>query len=385
MNILLVSPYYSPGVGGSSRLLQDVIDHLHGQGHRVEVLTYGLDPSRNFLEFDKKQPYSIHRVFPQRLPGGSSLAMLSRLLLLAHARRYDVILSGVAFPSAILVSIIHRLTRIAYAVYAMSEDVTCVEGSKTKRFLLTAALRKSRRNMVISRFTQSKVEELGVKPERVSLIPPGIDAEPYLHISPEEVKTLQRRYGLEGKRVILTVGRLAARKGHDMIVRALPQLMGEVPNLCYLVVGKGDPSELKELAASNGVADRLTIVDYVADADLPALYHLCDIYAMVSRWDPVTKEVEGFGIVYLEAAACGKPCVAGSAGGSGDAVQDGVTGFVVEPTDVGEITEALRSLLVSPRKAVAMGKAGRARVLKDFDRSRLLAAVETCLMAGCTQ
>lgn len=91
MKILLVSPYYSPGVGGSSRLLQDIVDFLHRRGHEIQVLTYGAPPSETWREFDRQQPYPIHRIAWQRLPGMSSLLMLKRVILLTAGRRFDVI------------------------------------------------------------------------------------------------------------------------------------------------------------------------------------------------------------------------------------------------------------------------------------------------------
>ena len=167
-----------------------------------------------------------------------------------------------------------------------------------------------------------------------------------------------------------------------MVVRALPRLIRDIPDLHYLVVGKGDPDDLKALAASEGVADRITIVDYVSEGDLPTLYHLCDLYAMVSRWDPITKEVEGFGICYLEAGACGKPCVAGSVGGCGDAVEDGVTGLVVDPTDNDAVYEALRALLTDPDRSHVMGQAGRRRVKDLFTKEDTLCSTQKVLTSS---
>ena len=189
------------------------------------------------------------------------------------------------------------------------------------------------------------------------------------------MEALRARLGVQKRPLILTVARLTARKGHDMIIRSLPELCRQVPSLHYLIVGHGDPADLRALAEAGGVADHVTFVDYVPDADLPILYHLCDVYAMVSRWDPETKQVEGFGIVYLEAGACGKPCVVGSAGGSPDTVEDGVTGFIVDPTSQSEITEALRTLLTDGVRAEAMGAAGRRHVRDCFQKDQLLEQV----------
>jgi len=375
MKLLLVSSQYRPTVSGSCRLLQEMVEFFIGRGHKVEVLTYGPELAQELDTFDRAQPYQIHRVMPQRLPGTSSLVMLARLVWLSLNRRYDLVLCGFAYPSAVLA----YLARVPFMVYSHGEDVTVVGGSRIKSAVLSRSLRSARAVMTNSRFAHDHVKRLGVPEDRISVVPPGIDPQPYANAASAEVEALRTSLGLQGKHLILTVARLASRKGHDMIIRSLPALCRSCPDLHYLIVGKGDPVELLALARAEGVEERVSFMDYVSDASLPALYHLCDVYAMVSRWDPIAKEVEGFGIVYLEAAACGKPCVAGSAGGAGDAVEDGVTGFVVNPTSVPEITQALLVLLSDKERAAAMGAAGQARVREKFSKPTLLGQVERTL------
>jgi phosphatidylinositol alpha-1,6-mannosyltransferase len=152
-----------------------------------------------------------------------------------------------------------------------------------------------------------------------------------------------------------------------------------VPNVHYLVVGRGDPTGLLELATALGVRERLTIVEYVPDDCLPAVFALCDVHVMPSRLDSQTQQVEGFGIVYLEAAACAKPSVAGNQGGAPDAVVDGVTGLLVDPTDASQIARALNCLLTHEDEAGRMGEAGRARVCRDFDKVAQLRSIERAL------
>ena len=197
-------------------------------------------------------------------------------------------------------------------------------------------------------------------------ISPGIDPVPYLGVSIEDVEALRSRFNLIGKTILLTLARLQVRKGHDMVVRSLPAIVASVPNAHYLVVGKGDSARLVTIASELGVCDRLTVIDYVPTENLPALFALCDVYVMVSRYDPETREVEGFGIVYLEAAACGKPSVAGNQGGCPDAVTDQQTGIIVDPTDVLAIERAVIRLLSNEEKSRRMGLAGRERVSKEF-------------------
>jgi phosphatidylinositol alpha-1,6-mannosyltransferase len=262
---------------------------------------------------------------------------------------------------AILARAVRAVTRVPYAVYTHGEDVIAAR-TEARRGALSAALKAACVVMCNSRFSAAEAEWFGVPPSRILTISPGIDPEPYLAVTPAAVESLRTRFGLTGKKIILTLARMDVRKGHDMVVRALPAVAASIPNAHYLVVGKGDPGRLQGIAAELGVSDRLTVVDYVPTESLPALFALPDLYVMPSRFDPETRQVEGFGIVYLEAAACGKPSVAGNQGGCADAVVDQETGILVDPTDVPQIERAVIRLLSNDEESRRMGNAGRERV-----------------------
>lgn len=381
MRILVVSPFYSPGIGGAPRLIQGFVHYLVHHGHDVEVLTFGEPLYKNCAAFDQAQPYPIHRV-PAHYQTAKTAARLGlRMSQLLLRRRYDAVFCGSAYPTVILGYIGHKLFRVPYSVYSHGEDIAWVKDGRRKLAALTRALSGARAVMANSRFTQREIEAIGVPPAQVERITPGIDPEPYLTASSERVEALRRQLGLEGKRIVLTVARLIPRKGQDTVVRLLPRLVESVPNLHYLVVGHGDPSFLQQLALEAGVADRVTLLSDVDDADLPLLYNLCDLYIMVSRFDPTTNEVEGFGIVYLEAGACGKPAIAGSAGGAADAVLDQVTGLVVDPTDPAQIEAALRELLIDQARARQMGEHARQRVIAEFHNDVLHARMERAVLS----
>ncbi len=233
--------------------------------------------------------------------------------------------------------------------------------------------------MCNSSFTAGEAAWFGVPRDRILTISPGIDPVPYLGVSIEEVDALRLRFNLIGKRILLTLARLQVRKGHDMVVRALPAIAASIPDVHYLIVGKGDSARLEGIASELGVCDRLTVIDYVPAESLPVLFALCDVYVMVSRYDPETREVEGFGIVYLEAAACGKPSVAGNQGGCVDAVTDQQTGIIVDPTDVLAIERAVIRLLSNEEESRRMGIAGRERVCREFRKSDQLSRIEDAL------
>jgi phosphatidylinositol alpha-1,6-mannosyltransferase len=169
--------------------------------------------------------------------------------------------------------------------------------------------------------------------------------------------------------MLLSIGRLQRRKGHDLVIRALGACREFAPRLTYVVVGDGDERlRLEGLVAALGLGDRVTFEGEVPAAALPAYYAACDIFVMPNRVDGV--DIEGFGIVFLEAAAAGRPTIGGKSGGVPEAIDENRTGLLVEGTDVEELAGALRRLAGSKDLRQRMGDAGRARVVGQFNWQR---------------
>lgn len=189
-------------------------------------------------------------------------------------------------------------------------------------------------------------------------IAPGIDTE---HFAPQaSAKALRGELGLMDKSVIVSVGRLVHRKGQDFLIRSLPQIRQEVPNAHLLFVGEGPyREELEKIAGECGVEEQITFIGRVQYADLPRYICAGDIFAMPSRSRLAGLEVEGLGIVYLEASACGLPVIAGNSGGAPDAVLESVTGYAVDGTSTVEISSAIIKVLKDPQAAALMGERGR--------------------------
>jgi phosphatidyl-myo-inositol dimannoside synthase len=384
MKLVLVTPFYPPGIGGSFRLNSEIADYLHNKGHEVDVLTYGDCTNPACIAFDRAHGYPIYRVKLSQAHGLSSLALFFRLIAFSRIRHYDLAFCGVGFPVAVLARINQIMNGLKYIVYSHGEDATCVERSNVNKWLLRRALKKAAMILCNSSHTRGSLLALGTPEERMVMLSPWIDPAPYASVPRAAVETLRSRFGLDGRRVILTLARLVPRKGHDMVVRALPAILKRAPDVHYLIVGFGDQRPLLDLATKCGVADRVSIIPYVLDAELPALFNLADVYAMPSRWDEITCEIEGFGIVYLEAAASGKPSVGANIGGSPDAIEDGVTGILVDPHSEGEIAAALCNVLTDPAKAASMGAAGRERVQSRFRKDARLRDVERMLALVAT-
>jgi phosphatidylinositol alpha-1,6-mannosyltransferase len=195
-------------------------------------------------------------------------------------------------------------------------------------------------------------------------IAPGIDVD---HFIPQDASQLRKELKLENKRVIVSVGRLVHRKGQDHLIQSLPEILKSVPDAHVLMVGQGPYlSHLKKLVARHNVADHVSFIGRIQYAQLPQYICAGDVFAMPSRSRFFGLEVEGLGIVYLEASACGLPVIAGSSGGAPDAVLNGVTGFVVDGQNNQEIAAAAIRLLGDLDGAKTMGAAGREWIIENW-------------------
>jgi phosphatidylinositol alpha-1,6-mannosyltransferase len=215
-------------------------------------------------------------------------------------------------------------------------------------------------------FTQSAISRSISKKSSQAMvrIAPGIDVE---HFSPVDSSKLRKELNLEGKKVIVSVGRLVHRKGQDHLIQSLPEIVKRVPEAHLLMVGKGPYLDhLAKLVAVNKLENHVSFIGRIQYAELPQFICAGDVFAMPSRSRFGGLEVEGLGIVYLEASACGLPVIAGESGGAPDAVIEGVTGLVVDGTNNTEITDAIVSLLNDSERAKKMGTAGREWIVEKW-------------------
>jgi len=218
--------------------------------------------------------------------------------------------------------------------------------------------------IAVSRFARERIVDLGAPPDRTFAIPNGVAFE---NFDPADAGVMvRRRLGLEGRKILLSVGRLAAVKGFDAVIRALPRVAERVPEVAYLIVGAGPEEGVwRALARDTGVADRVRFLGEVPHGEIGrgehAYYQACDLFVMPSRDDPATGAAEAFGIAHLEAGSCGKPVVGGRSGGSSEAVAEGESGLLVDGSQLEEVAEAILRILTDPALARSMGETGRRR------------------------
>lgn len=259
------------------------------------------------------------------------LGLLAPALTAAGVRRQVATTHGHEVGWAMLPIARQALRRIGNAV-----DVVTYLGDYTRRRLAPA---------------------FGTHP-RMEQLTPGVDTGEF---TPEvDGGTVRQRYGLRDRPVVVCVSRLVPRKGQDTLIRALPLVRAKVPDASLLIVGRGPYEQrLRRLALEHGVSEHVVLTGGVDSAELPQHFAAGDVFAMPCRTRRLGMDVEGLGIVFLEASASGRPVLAGDSGGAPDAVEDGVTGRVVDGTDAGEVAARLIELLTDRALAGRYGRAGR--------------------------
>jgi phosphatidylinositol alpha-1,6-mannosyltransferase len=372
MKVLLISRYFFPEIGGSCVVYDALCRHLSPQ---VGVLA-GFADRRSAEKWDTGQPYRIYRSRALAAPGWSAgrnpFLQLLRSAEVYGWKRCGVLAAtwkAVRRTSAELACIgslglywlaapLQRMRQVPVVFYIHGEELTSPD---TSRLLGTGnfrALRKADGVVAVSRFTRAKLIDLGVEADRIALIPNGVDLERF---TPGETDAdLLDRYGLRGKRVLLTVGRLEERKGHATALRALPRILQACPDIVYVIVGSGEGLPdlgLEAMARDLGVAQHVVFAGPAPPERLPGFYRSCDLFVMPNHALP-NGDTEGFGLVFLEAAACGKPVVGGRDGGVPDAVVDGETGLLVDGASADEFAEAVVRVLSDPDLAARLGRNG---------------------------
>ena len=235
----------------------------------------------------------------------------------------------------------------------------------------------------ITEYTRARLAPALGDRTRLTQLSPGVDVERF---TPDADGTeVRRRHGLGEAPVVVCVSRLVARKGQDVLVRGWPQVLARHPSARLLLVGGGpDEAALRRAVAARGLGDSVVLTGGVPSEELPAYYAAGNVFAMPCRTRRAGLDVEGLGMVFLEAAACGLPVVAGTSGGAPEAVREGVTGHVVDPRSPAAVAGTIAALLDDPARARAMGAAGRTWVEQSWSWTTIAGTFAELLEPGRT-
>jgi phosphatidylinositol alpha-1,6-mannosyltransferase len=365
--LLVITELFLPTKGGTAVWFDEVYRRLGGK--EIHIVTAKVPGSE---AHDLNHPNTIYRLELRRHPWlkPESLAMYAKLLWasLKVAWRHPIaaVHAGRVLPEGLVGWVVARMSAKPLVVYAHGEEIATWRQPAKFRAMVFTYLHADR-VIANSEFTYKLLRQLGVPGEKIVRISPGVDTERFRPGLPTQ--DLFERLGLTQETpLILSVGRLSRRKGFDQVIRALPEVRQKIPPVHYAIIGVGEDQEyLKRLAAEIGVADRVHFLGHVPMEELARWYNACRVFAMPNR--EIAGDNEGFGIVYLEAAACGKPSLAGRDGGTADAVLDGVTGVRVDGNSVAQIAAALIALLQAPE---ALGQKALKIVRQEYAWPRVV-------------
>jgi phosphatidylinositol alpha-1,6-mannosyltransferase len=369
MRLLVLTELFLPTKGGTAIWAAEVYRRLGGKD--IHIVTADVPGS---ADVDATHLNTIHRLSLKRVPWlkPESLGMYAKLffksLSLALTHRFDAVHAFRALPEGLVAWLVASLTFRNIVIYAHGEELT-TWGKGGKYKAMRFALRHADTVIANSDFTRHELLDMGVREQRIVLINPGVDVERFRPGLPCD--DLKQHIGLApDEKLILSVGRLSRRKGFDMVIRGLPMLASQGINARYVLIGIGEDLEyLSDLAQELGVNDRVHLLGHVSPDDLPRWYNACNVFVMPNR--EINGDTEGFGMVFIEAAACGKPSIAGNSGGTSSAVRHQMTGLLVDGTNLDEVTQSLKRLLENRELANQLGETGYRRVQADFSWARV--------------
>lgn len=366
--ILAIAEVFPPRLGGSGRWLWELYRRLPSGSVHVAAGSVEGD-----AEFDRQHSLPVERL-PLRFSNWGLLHLDSsreyrraaaRLGEIARKVRPAVVHCAKAVPEGALAWWVSRRLGVPFWCFVHGEELMLARTSRELRWMTARVLAGAERIVANSHHTSGILQRVwGVDSQRIVVLHPGVDTSRF--VPAEKDPAVRSQLGWTNRRVLLTVGALQQRKGQDMMLRVLPRLRERFPDVLYCVAGEGWETDLLKTLARDLQVDGLVQFRGVArDDELLACYQQCDVFALPNRqvgWD-----FEGFGIVLLEAQACGRPVVTGTSGGTVEAVDVGRSGLAIDCSSPDALGEVLATLLSDPVGANTMGTHGRRWCCDRFD------------------
>lgn len=360
MRLILVTQDFPPAVGGIQTYSKALADRF---GEHVERFGVLAPYQRGCRKLDATLPYPVYRI---PVPADAMRYWLFPFLSMACIRGGYRVAFLAQWYSGAATAIAKRLGLLK-RVYSAAHGQELLRVPAEGRLVGRTYVRHRQRVLAtidgffpVSRYTGSLLAELRVPPSNIHVVYNGTDVERFALTQAEREKLPQWRrfHGIPNGPLLLTVARLVRRKGIDTVLRALPAITSSVLDVQYAIVGSGpDRDRLQALCTALGVQDRVFFLGRLTEQDVVMAYNACNVFVMPARFEHPS--VEGFGLVFREANACGKPVVGARTGGVPDAVQHGRTGLLIEPDEVDALGESVLKLLKNPAYAATLGERGR--------------------------
>ncbi len=355
--ILVVSSEFPPGPGGIGQHAYQLASGLAKLGWEVRVLSRQDYATEQEIEaWVRDLPFPVERLESRSSPIHRVVGDSRRLRQMKQDFQPDLIVA--TGRSAVLLA--SNLSPRLCPVVAIGHGTEFSQGESFTRLLTRQAFTGVTGTICVSQHTHRVMSTEGMASPSTTVIHNGADGSKFGPVEKDNRNQTRKRFNLPDGPLLLTVGNVTPRKGQDLVVRALPQILEHHPEVTYAVAGLlSNADELVDLSTALNVAPQVRPLGKVADQDLADLYRCADLFVLTSR--NFHGDFEGFGIVVLEAALCGLPAVVSNSGGLPEAVADSDTGLVVEENDHGAIAAAVTQLLDDPDQLRAMGEAARQR------------------------
>ena len=377
MKLLLITEIFPPIVGGSGRWFLEIYSRLKNFD---SIIAAGDAPGAEL--FDKSHVLTCIRLpIAMKSCGVLSLYSLRKYWCLFRRisnllKRYNnkAIHCGRGLPEGLIAYLCMKLSGIPYLCYIHGEELPAYHSSREYRLLSKLVYSNAALIIVNSRNTQRSVVQYTGISDSIRVMHPGVDTDYFKPAYKND--DVSRELGWENKKIMLTVGRLQKRKGHDHVIMALAKIREHVQDVLYAIVGDGEERPyLEQVAHDCGVDDIVQFLGKVDDAKMLVCYQQCDLFVLANR--EVDGDFEGFGMVLLEAQACGKPVVAGNSGGTVEAMLSGETGLLVDANSPDAIGGKVIALLSDEARRTVMGHRAVEWVRSNFDWNVLVHQAES--------
>ena len=377
---LLVTENFPPKTGGSGRWFWELYRRLPRDRYLIAA---GEGPRQQ--EFDETHELNVRRV-PLRFRSWGIAGWrdyrraLGRLRPIVAEYGIDQVHCGRCLPEGLLALFLQRRFGIPFICYVHGEELNYASASRELRWLARRVLCRAEFVIANSGNTIDLLKSgWGLPEEKIRLLHPGVDCTKF-RPAPRD-NDVRRRLGWNNRPVVLTVGRLQRRKGQDQMILAVKKIRESIPDVLYSIVGEGEERpRLERLVRENHLEGNVHFVGEPHDEKLVQCYQQCDLFVLANRQDG--QDIEGFGMVLVEAQACGKPVIAGRSGGTAETMRVGETGFVIPCETPDGLASLIPELLSDPPRLERMGQSARQWVAEVFDWERVCYRADQLFRSG---
>jgi len=366
--VLVLTENFPPISGGSGRWFWELYSRLPKEQYLILA-----DDVQGAAEFDNTHQLNILRI-PLKSPewGFKSLSgmkfywrLFRQIRKIIKQQQITHIHCGRVIHEGVTAWLLKLMTGTPYLCYVHGEDVETAATSGEHNLMVKQVCKHAERLICNSHNSANIVKRLNYAgDDKIEVLHPGVDASLFVPLAADDA--FKRQMAWQCRKVIITVGRLQERKGQDMMIRATALLKQQFPEILYVIIGRGECLEsLKALTAELGLDDHVQFLTEVTDPQMIQCYQQSDVFILPNR--TIGNDIEGFGMVLVEAQSCGKPVIAGDSGGTRETMLINQSGFVIDCTDAQLISTTVAVLLANPKHSVQMGNIGRKHVESELD------------------